>query len=95
MNAEAVLFRNTPQNIIERVAATLRAIDCTPDNFYALLDGASHCAICAHPLRDEISKLIGVGPDCAKAFGIPHSMAAASKRLALRRQLLGQVEIQP
>jgi hypothetical protein len=91
MHAMAVLFRNTPQDIVDRVMATLRAIDCTPDNFYALLDGASTCAICGHALRDAISKLVGVGPDCARANDIPHSLEAASKRLQLRKQLLGEL----
>jgi hypothetical protein len=35
-----------------------------------------------------VSKLVGVGPDCAQAFGIPHSIAAAEKRLKLREELL-------
>jgi hypothetical protein len=90
MQAKAVLFRNAPQAVIERVAATLQAIDCNRDHFFALLDGATSCAICGRPLRDEISKLVGVGPNCAHALGIPHSKEAAGKRLQLRRQLLGE-----
>jgi hypothetical protein len=90
MSAKAVLFpRSTPSDVVERVGRTLRAIDTTSENFYALLDGSSHCAICARALRDEVSKLVGVGPDCAKALNIPHSIAAATRRLQLRQQLLG------
>jgi Family of unknown function (DUF6011) len=90
MSADAVLFgRGTPQEVADRTAATLRALDTNLENFCALLDSASGCALCGRPLRDEISKLVGVGPDCAHKNGIPHSIAAASKRLELRRKLLG------
>jgi hypothetical protein len=89
MSAEAVVFpHSVPQIIAERVGRTLAAIDATPDNFYALLDGTTSCAICNRPLRDEVSQLIGVGPNCARSLNIPHSMAAAGRRLALRKQLL-------
>jgi hypothetical protein len=91
MATYAVLFsKATPQDIADRVAATLRAIDKKPENFFALLDGSTGCAFCNRPLKDEVSKLIGVGPDCAQQSGIPHSMKAASARLALRQKLLGE-----
>jgi hypothetical protein len=90
MDSDAVVFPcGTPQEIVNRTAATLRAIDCRPDNFYALLDGSRGCALCSRALKDEISKLVGVGPDCARRNGIPHNHAAASKRLELRRRILG------
>jgi hypothetical protein len=84
----AVFGQGTPQEIANRVAATLSAIGTDPDDFYALLDSSAGCAFCARPLHDEISKLVAVGPDCARKFNVPHSMAAASKRLELRRKLL-------
>jgi hypothetical protein len=89
MDAHAVVFP-TPgiQDIADRTAATLRAIEATPDNFYALLAASKRCAFCNRPLKDEVSKLIGVGPDCAEQNRIPHSMKAASARLALRQKLL-------
>jgi len=89
MATYAVVFdQGTPQDIANRTAATLRAIDNKADNFHALLDGATGCAICGRPLRDEVSKLCAVGPDCAHHHGFPHSTAAANKRLELRRRLL-------
>jgi Family of unknown function (DUF6011) len=104
MSAYAVLLRGAgeqTQAIAERAALTLRALtacdesseECTHpdrDRFYALLDGATGCSICGRPLRDEVSKLVGVGPDCARQWGIPHSRAAASKRLELRKKMLGE-----
>jgi hypothetical protein len=91
MATYAVLFlKTTPQDIADRVAATLRAIDTRHENFFALLDGSTGCAFCHRPLKDEISKLIGVGPDCAQQNRIPHGMKAASARLALRQNLLGE-----
>jgi hypothetical protein len=105
MQACAVVLRGIGddiQAVADRVGATLRALtedesssEITPpdrDRFYALLDGARGCSICRRPLRDEISKLIGVGPDCARQWQIPHSRAAASKRLELRAQMLGARE---
>jgi hypothetical protein len=87
----AVVFPSrTPQAIADRVANTLRLIDCNPENFFALLDSASGCAFCGRPLRDPISKAIGVGPDCAKWQRIPHNLTAANKRIELRRKLLGE-----
>jgi hypothetical protein len=90
MDAHAVVFPTRDiQDIANRTAETLRAIDWSRDNFYALLAASSRCAFCNRPLKDEISKLIGVGPDCADQNHIPHSMKAASARLALRQKLLG------
>jgi hypothetical protein len=100
MQTNAVLLRGTSEDvqaIADRAAATLRALtedetsSITPpdrDRFYALLDGARGCAICSRPLRDEVSKLLGIGPDCARQWHIPHSRGAASKRLELRSQIL-------
>jgi hypothetical protein len=88
MNAEAVVLRGERQSIADRTAATFRLIDTIADNFFALLDGTEGCAICGKPLRDEISKLLGVGPDCARKYSVPHSRQAAEKRLLLRRKLL-------
>jgi Family of unknown function (DUF6011) len=83
-----VMAPRTPQEIADRTAATLRAIDRKSEHFHALLDGSKGCAICGRPLRDEVSKLVGVGPDCASTHSVPHNMTAASARLALRRKLL-------
>ena len=77
----AVFDRRVPQEIVDRVAATPAATTVDEDTFYALLDFSEGCAFCRRPLRDEISKLVAVGPDCARKHGVPHSMAAASKRL--------------
>jgi hypothetical protein len=90
-SASAVVFGgNVQQDVAECTAATLKVIGPDEEVFYALLDGSEGCAICRRPLLDEISKLIGVGPDCAQQNNIPHSMAAASRRLELRHKLLGE-----
>jgi hypothetical protein len=89
INCYAVVFQpGTDQELADRVAATFQAIGDSRDNFFAMLVGGLHCAFCKRPLRDELSRLIGVGPDCAQQHHIPHSHAAAEKRLALRRRLL-------
>lgn len=89
MNASAVVFNfGTPQVVADRVASIFHLTFCNEENLFALLDGADRCAICRKPLRDEVSKLVAVGPDCAKRYGIPHNLEAASKRLELRKKLL-------
>jgi hypothetical protein len=93
MNMTAVVVPARYQTIADRVAKTFRAIghpDGNPDgdNFVALLDGSAGCAFCGRALRDEVSKLIGIGPDCARINGLPHNMAAASAVLAKRRAIL-------
>jgi hypothetical protein len=90
MSAEAVLVRGNRQDIADIAAATFRLMGNERENFYALLDGSAGCAICGRTLRDEISKLVSVGPDCARQYGVPHSREAAEKRLILRRKLLGE-----
>jgi hypothetical protein len=90
MNAQAVVLYGRRQDLADRVAATFRLIDNDADNFFALMDGSEGCAICGRALRDEISKLIGVGPECASKYGVPHSRQAAEKRLELRKKLLGE-----
>ena len=91
INHHAVVFnRGADQEVVDRVAATFRAIGIISENFFALLIGGQGCAIYNRPLRDEISRLIGVGPCCAEQWRIPHSRQAAEKRLTLRRHLLGK-----
>jgi len=74
--------------VADQAAKTLE-LTGDQDNFYALLDGSSRCAICRRTLRDPISKLVAVGPECATRYGIPHTMEAANRRLELRKKLLG------
>jgi hypothetical protein len=90
MSAYAVVFpRGTSQEIADRTAATLRLIGDHPDNFYALLSRGQRCGCCSRPLKDEISMLLGIGPDCAQAMGMPHNIAFTDRILARRRELLG------
>jgi hypothetical protein len=89
--ATAAVFQgHVPQEIADRVAQTLSAIGPQEEVFYALLDASEGCHFCRRPLRDAVSKLVGVGPDCARKHKIPHSMEAANRRLALRRKILGE-----
>jgi Family of unknown function (DUF6011) len=90
MTAYAALFRpRTPQSVADRVAATLRLIDQDKENFQALLAHGQRCCVCQRVLRDETSKLLGIGPECAAQMGLPHNMGVANRVLARRRELLG------
>lgn len=101
MGAKAALFLpGTPQSIADRVAAIFRLLICAhligtnvrspdPDNFSALLDRSERCCVCGRALRDHVSTLLGIGPDCAKQMRLPHGLAVADKILQRRRELLG------
>lgn len=101
MNPAAVLFLpSTPQSVADRVAATFRLLNHNPDpannvrgpsqeNFSALLDRSEQCSVCGRPLRDHVSTLLGIGPDCARQLHLPHGLGIADKILQRRRQLLG------
>src|SRR5262249_25641121 len=90
MNAQAVVIPKGREAIAKRTAATFRLINQRAENFFALMDGSNGCAICGRTLKDEISKLIGIGPECAHKYEIPHTIQAAKHRLILRRKLLGE-----
>jgi Family of unknown function (DUF6011) len=40
-------------------------------------DTPVRCTYCGCRLRDKISKLVGAGPDCARANRIAHTVSAA------------------
>lgn len=86
-----VLPRGSEQAIADRIAATLRVIQ-SPGDFFALLDGSEGCAICGRTLVDEVSKLLNIGPSCARQLGLPHNLSAAGTVVARRRGLLAQAE---
>jgi hypothetical protein len=90
VQANAVVFSHTPQEVVDRVGRTFVAMGDSAEHFHALLASRTRCATCNRPLSDEVSKLVGVGPDCARTLNIPHSLTAASRRLELRRQILGE-----
>jgi Family of unknown function (DUF6011) len=94
----AVFLPGTPQSVADRVAQTFRLLDTGShasvrgpdrDNFMALLDRSEACCICRRPLRDHVSTLLGIGPDCARQMRLPHNLDAASRILQRRKQLLG------
>jgi hypothetical protein len=85
----ALFLPKTPQDIVDRTAATLRLINNDADNFYALLARGGRCCVCRRPLQDHLSKLLDIGPDCAKQMRLPHNLKAANRILQRRKELLG------
>ena len=85
----ALFLPKTPQDIVDRTAATLRLINNDADNFSALLARGDRCCVCRRPLQDHLSKLLGIGPDCAKQMRLPHNLEAANRILQRRKELLG------
>jgi uncharacterized protein DUF6011 len=96
MSTYAVVFpKGTPQDIADRTAATLRLIDFGPEpqeSFAALLAHSEQCCVCRRPLVDEVSKLLGIGPDCARHLGLPHSREMANRVVKRREDLFGKSE---
>jgi Family of unknown function (DUF6011) len=99
MGANAVLFLpGTPPSIADRTATTFRLLSTSDnhavrnpdrDNFMALLDRSEQCCVCGRALRDHVSVLLGIGPDCAKQLRLPHGLGITNKILQRRRELLG------
>lgn len=50
---------------------------------------ATHCAVCARPLRDAVSVELGIGPDCRAKYGYDESVNAENRERA--NQLIFQV----
>jgi uncharacterized protein DUF6011 len=102
MSPKAVLFLpGTPQSVADRVAATFRLLTFKEgvgttcrgpdrDNFMALLDRGKQCCVCGRALRDHVSTLLGIGPDCAKQMRLPHGLEAANRIMRRRKELLGE-----
>ena len=51
---------------------------------------SDRCSICARPLTDIVCKTLGIGPDCAAKWKIPHSVAVADTIVAKRRAFLAE-----
>ena len=85
MGAKAVLFMpGMLQGVADRVAATFQLLTRSEfadtsvrgpdrDNFMALLDRSAQCCVCGRALRDHVSTLLGLGPDCARQMKLPHN----------------------
>lgn len=80
MDCEIAVFgRGTDQRIVDGVADLLVRKRDTEDHAerVALMALRSKCHSCNRPLKDEISKIVGFGPDCARQSGIPHNLEFA------------------
>lgn len=73
--------------------AIVTALDTIRDDWearIALYPRSIKCFACRHPLRDPVSKTLGIGPECSKEFGIPHTQEAARLVEARRAEILNQ-----
>lgn len=74
--------KGTDQGLVDRVASLLwevvrASLSDDPAARIALMAIGTRCIVCQRALRDEISKIIGFGPTCAKGAGIPHTLEFA------------------
>ena len=74
--------------LAQQVADALKVIADTgldDAKLAALRAYGSRCSHCNRPLKDEVSKVLGVGPDCAKTQRIPHTLEFARRVQVLRK----------
>jgi hypothetical protein len=83
---------NTSQEVADRVARTLSAIDQLnlPDDYTTVMPVSDRCSFCSRPLTDIVSKTLGIGPDCAAKWKIPHSAAVADVIIVKRHAFLAE-----
>jgi hypothetical protein len=86
MQTAAVGLRGAPQEVLEQTVAALSRPDVGdwPASLYAALAPTGRCHACARPLTDAISKVLGLGPDCAARIGLEHSQRMADAVLTRR-----------
>lgn len=69
------------QAIADRVLAQLLNIDHAADDWplplYARLKPLNRCQACNRKLDDPVSRVLQLGPTCAKRLGLPHNQAIA------------------
>lgn len=79
--------KSVPVEIMESAAAALRALrEDWPAGFFAGLAPTLECGACSRKLNDMVSKIIGLGPDCANKFNIHHGHELARRIEALRNK---------
>ena len=89
MNGGIVSLRKCPdQEIADRVLAQLLSIDYSaadwPLPLYARLKPLNKCQACNRKLDDPVSRVLQLGPTCAKGLGLPHNQAIADAVNRLR-----------
>lgn len=83
---------HTPQAVADRVAKTIDAIQelNLAEDYLTVMPVSDRCSFCSRPLTDIVSKTLGIGPDCASKWKIPHSAAVADAIIAKRRTFLAE-----
>lgn len=64
------LITDGPQELTDEIAATLWRVHRDKRNAFV---GMPFCGCCRRPLTDTVSRAIGIGPDCARLLGVPHT----------------------
>jgi hypothetical protein len=83
----------TPQDVADRVAKAWRAIIDVelPKDYATVMPLSGRCGVCHRPLADQISKTLGIGPDCARRLGVPHNAETASTIITKRHKFLAEL----
>ena len=68
------VFTDGPQEITDAATATLWRVHRNKAEAFI---GMPFCGVCRRPLTDDTSRALGIGPDCARLLGIPHSRPPA------------------
>lgn len=88
MLVTVIAFRGNPSDGL--MAAVLRAVDVPwrkdwPLPLYERLADLGRCHACNRPLTDPVSKVLRIGPGCARALGVEHSARVADAVLRQRQ----------
>ena len=68
------VWTDGPQAVTDAATETLWRVHRNHAEAFA---GLPFCGVCRRPLTDDTSRALGIGPDCARLLGIPHTRPPA------------------
>ena len=68
------VFTDGPQAVTDAATETLWRVHRNKAEAFM---GMPFCGVCRRPLTDDTSRALGIGPDCARLLGIPHTRPPA------------------
>lgn len=84
------VWTDGPQAVTDAATETLWRVHRNHAEAFA---GLPFCGVCRRPLTDDTSRALGIGPDCARLLGIPHTRPPA--RAAKIATLANGQEVRP
>ena len=88
MYASYLYMRNTPPEVSEEIVERLWMLSRSDEDTFS---GLPWCGCCGKALTDDVSRTLGIGPECASKIGLPHTKTIAG-RVTLARELRSQTQ---